>query len=189
MQSTPQTNHSMPLFANTTFLKISLLFITLFLFLFLVVPVQAAHCTAPQVHCQLAAGAPATCTETSRACTSSSPAAIATPSAASPETQAAPAATGAQEGATQTGGTLVNPLKAANIQDLLAKILEGIVQIGSMVLVLMLVWVGFLFVFAQGNEEKIKSARQALMWTVIGGLVLLGSEAIALLIKSTVEAL
>ncbi len=88
-----------------------------------------------------------------------------------------------------TGGTLVNPLNAKTIQELLAIVLKGIVQIGSIIIVLALVWVGFLFVFAQGNEEKVKSARAALMWTVVGGLVLLGAQGIAMVLQSTVDAL
>ncbi len=84
---------------------------------------------------------------------------------------------------------LVNPLRAGSIPELLAIVLQGLVQIGSIILVLMLVWVGFQFVVAQGNEEKIRGAREALMWTVIGGLVLLGAQAIATLIQATVNAL
>jgi hypothetical protein len=53
----------------------------------------------------------------------------------------------------------------------------------------MIVYVGFLFVAAQGNEEKIRSARSALVWTVIGGLILLGAKAIALVIEQTVSTL
>jgi hypothetical protein len=45
------------------------------------------------------------------------------------------------------------------------------------------------FVAAQGNEEKIRSARSALVWTVIGGLILLGAKAIALVIEQTVSTL
>ena len=84
---------------------------------------------------------------------------------------------------------LVNPLGVDSIEDLLAAILRGVVQIGSILLVLALVWVGAQFVFAQGNEEKIRSARQALLWTVIGGILLLAAEAISLVLQATVENL
>ena len=73
--------------------------------------------------------------------------------------------------------------------ELLTIVLHAIVQIGSILLVLALVWVGFLFVAAQGAEEKIRDARNALMWTILGGLLLLGAEAIARVISATVEAL
>lgn len=68
-------------------------------------------------------------------------------------------------------------------------ILDGVVEIGTIILTLALVYVGFLFVVAQGNEEKLKNARGALMWTVIGGLVLLGAKAIGLAIQATASNL
>ncbi len=88
-----------------------------------------------------------------------------------------------------SGSGLQNPLKVDNLQDFLKTILAGIVEIGSIFLVLMLVYVGFLFVIARGNPEKIQTARSALVWTVIGGLLLLGAEAISLVIQSTVSTL
>ena len=87
------------------------------------------------------------------------------------------------------GGVLSNPLKASSISELLTVVLQAVVRLGAIFLVLALVYVGFLFVQAQGKEEKIRDARQALMWTVIGGLILLGAESIALVIESTVNAL
>lgn len=85
---------------------------------------------------------------------------------------------------------LKNPLNGINsLTDLLDALIVAVVRIGTIVLVLALVYVGFLFVAAQGNEEKIRSARSALMWTVIGGLVLLGAQAISTVIKATVSGL
>jgi Type IV secretion system pilin len=89
-----------------------------------------------------------------------------------------------------TGGSLVNPLNSINsLSDFLKAILGGVVEIGAIFLTLMIVYVGFLFVAARGNEEKIRSARDALMWTVIGGLLLLGAQAIELVIEATVKTL
>lgn len=53
----------------------------------------------------------------------------------------------------------------------------------------MLVYVGFKFVTAQGSESEITAAKEMLLWTVVGALVLLGSKAIALGIQATVQAL
>ena len=90
----------------------------------------------------------------------------------------------------QPSGTLANPLNnISTLPQLLTAILNAVVQIGSIILVLALVYSGFLFVAAQGNEEKIRSARTALMWTVIGGLILLGATAIQAVITSTVQGL
>ena len=86
--------------------------------------------------------------------------------------------------------TLINPLGAGtSLPVLLKDILQLIVQIGTVIIILMLVYVGFLFVTAQGNESKISEARKALLWTVVGALILLGAQAISLGIQSTVQAL
>lgn len=88
------------------------------------------------------------------------------------------------------GGPLINPLKGVDSLDqLLAVLLNVLVQIGVVVLTIMIVYCGFLFVTAQGNEEKLRSARSALLWTVIGGLIVLGAEVIAAAIEGTVQRL
>lgn len=91
--------------------------------------------------------------------------------------------------AAPTGG-LTNPLnKIETLPQFLNAILDAVVNLGTIILILALVYVGFQFVVAQGNEEKLKSARSALMWTVIGGLVLLGAKSLGLVIQGTVESL
>lgn len=104
--------------------------------------------------------------------------------------------TGTGEGRTPTGTGdsgctgLCNPLKDINsFEDLLAAIMQAVVQLGAIVLVIAIVYVGFKFVVAQGNEEKLQEARSALVWTVIGGLILLGAQAISLVIQETAGAL
>ncbi len=95
-----------------------------------------------------------------------------------------------------TGVTLINPLNSGNcapngdcLMNFLTKILEFVIRIGSVVVILMMVYVGYLFVTAQGEPGKITTARQALLWTLVGALILLGSQAIALAIKATVAAI
>ncbi len=87
-------------------------------------------------------------------------------------------------------GALFNPLgSGATLPGLLASILAFVVRIGAIVVVFMLVYVGFLFVTARGKEADITQARQALLWTVVGALILLGAQAIAIAIQATVQAL
>lgn len=89
-----------------------------------------------------------------------------------------------------SGGSINNPLtNTATLEGLITTIMQAIVQIGAVFLVLALIYVGFLFTTAQGNEEKIKTARHALFWTVIGGLVLLGAEVIAQVVARTAAEL
>ena len=86
--------------------------------------------------------------------------------------------------------TLINPLGAGtDLPTLIIKIMDFVVNIGAIVVVFMLVYVGFLFVTARGNETKITEARKALLWTVVGALILLGAKAIAAGIMATTQAL
>jgi len=88
-----------------------------------------------------------------------------------------------------SGQTLANPLKVGSLDELLTAVLKAAIQLGTVILTLALVYVGFRFVAARGNEEKIRSARTALMYTIIGGLILLGATAIQAVITSTVSSL
>jgi len=71
----------------------------------------------------------------------------------------------------------------------LNKILDFVIKIGTVVVILMLVYVGYLFVAARGEPGKLETARSALLWTVVGALILLGSKAIAIGIEQTVRAI
>lgn len=95
-----------------------------------------------------------------------------------------------------TSVTLINPLNSGNcapngncLMNFLNSILDFVIKIGTVVVILMLVYVGYLFVVAQGKEAKITEARTALLWTIVGALILLGSKAISLAITETVKAL
>lgn len=88
------------------------------------------------------------------------------------------------------GGVLINPLQGGgSLWSLLDGILTFVINIGAIVVVLMMVYVGFKFVTAQGNETKVTEAKKMLLWTVIGALILLGAKAISLGIQATVNAL
>lgn len=83
---------------------------------------------------------------------------------------------------------IANPLKFCSLEQVLGALLDAVIKIGSIVLMLVLMYSGFQFVAAQGNEEKISKARNALMWTVIGGLILLGAKGIEVVISSTISS-
>lgn len=93
-----------------------------------------------------------------------------------------------QNPGTQSGGTLVNPLKFNTLDELINALLSAVIKLGTYILIFMLMWTGFKFVAARGNEEKIRDARRALMWTIIGGLILLGATAIKEVIQATVNS-
>lgn len=87
-------------------------------------------------------------------------------------------------------GVICNPLNSTStLPALIQTVLHDAILVGSPVLALAVIYCGFLFVFARGNTEKITHAKDALMWTLIGGAVLLGAVALAGLISSTVQSL
>ncbi|MEK7535824.1 MAG: pilin [Patescibacteria group bacterium] len=91
-----------------------------------------------------------------------------------------------------SGGTFINPLKSGGVTDfnsLIVKILEVLIAIGIPVLVLMIVYAGFLFVTAGGSQDKIDKAKSSLWWAVIGGAVLIGAKVIAEVVRATVGAI
>ncbi len=85
--------------------------------------------------------------------------------------------------------TLCNPLKVDTLGQLLTAILKIIVEIGTVVSVFMIIYSGFLFVKAQGNPAEISKAKSAFYTAVIGMVVLLGAQAIAMVITSTISQL
>ncbi len=90
-----------------------------------------------------------------------------------------------------------NPLqlKDANGQPIdtlpsfLLALVDLIFLVGMPIITLFVIYAGFLFVKAQGNESDVTKARAVIMWTIIGAGVLLGSKAIALAIQGTILAL
>lgn len=76
------------------------------------------------------------------------------------------------------------------IPDFIEVIIRKILMpIGGVVAVLMVMWAGFLYVTAGGNETQIKKAHDALLSAVIGAAILLGAWAIASAIQATINDL
>ena len=88
-----------------------------------------------------------------------------------------------------TATSLQNPLKVTNFCDLLKIVLQAILIIGMPVAVVFLVIVGFKFILAQGNPEKIKEAQKNFLHTVIGIAIFLGAWTIAKVIAATLAGL
>jgi len=86
-------------------------------------------------------------------------------------------------------GTIINPIHANTVQEFIGNILTGVIRIGMPVVALAIIYSGFLFVSARGNTEKLTKAKSALLYTIIGAGILLGSWAIAQIISDTALAL
>lgn len=89
-------------------------------------------------------------------------------------------------------GKIVNPLGesgAKSLPEFIHTLLTGVLKIGIPVVALAIIYCGFLFVSARGNSEKLTKAKDALLYTLIGAAILLGSWAIAQMISATVTGL
>lgn len=82
---------------------------------------------------------------------------------------------------------LENPLNFDNFVDFLSAILGIVVIIAVPIVIFFIVYAGFLYVTAQGNSEQVGKATRALTYAIIGGLLILGAEALAGIIENVVD--
>ena len=88
-----------------------------------------------------------------------------------------------------SSGGFRNPLKFQTISAFLNALLDVIILIGVPIVVFAVIYAGFLFVTAQGNVEKINTAKKVIVWTLVGAMLVLGAKAVALAIEGTVQDL
>lgn len=89
-----------------------------------------------------------------------------------------------------TGGglptfTIKNPLSVGgNIENIIDAIITNfLMPIGFSLAGLMYLWAGFQFLTAGGQDKKITSAKQTLLWTTIGVLVIIAAKGIVIVVK------
>jgi hypothetical protein len=86
-------------------------------------------------------------------------------------------------------GKICNPIRANSITGFVDIFLTGVLKVGIPIVALAVIYCGFLFVAARGNSEKLSKAKSALLYTLIGAAILLGSWSIAILVSETVNSL
>ena len=84
---------------------------------------------------------------------------------------------------------LQNPLDSSisTIPDFFRAIISVLLVFAIPFIVFFIVWAGFLYVTARGNAEKIKQAHSALLYALIGGLLILGANLLLDIITNTVN--
>lgn len=94
------------------------------------------------------------------------------------------------------GGPLVpsssgieNPIAADSFPKLLELILNVVIEIGTPIVIISIIFVGFKFVTAQGNEGKLKEAKEAFFYVIIGAAIIIGCKVIVEIIQATVDSL
>jgi Type IV secretion system pilin len=86
-------------------------------------------------------------------------------------------------------GQLCNPLSSPDIQTFLLRIIDVLLVFALPIIIFFIMYSGYLFVTARGDQGQITTARTALTWSVVGGVIILGARLIISVIQGTVAAL
>ena len=78
-----------------------------------------------------------------------------------------------------------NPIKASSISELVILIVDSAIMILMPIMVLAIIYSGFMFLIARGNEEKLKKAKVNLIWVIAGTAILLGAKIITSILENT----
>lgn len=82
-----------------------------------------------------------------------------------------------------------NPFAGDDLDAILRNIADFVIKIGIPLLILAIVVIGFMFVSAQGSEEKLRKAKGAFFWLIIGAVIILGARIIADIISNIADEL
>jgi hypothetical protein len=94
---------------------------------------------------------------------------------------------GSQANAQETT-RLINPLdNISSIPEFFLAILDIVMIFAIPFVVIFIILAGFHYVTAQGNPDKLKQAHQALLYALIGGVLILGAQVLLTVIEGTVE--
>ena len=87
------------------------------------------------------------------------------------------------------GDGLRSPIIYTDINSLLTAILDLVIRLGGIVIAIAIIYSGFKFVEARGNKTKIQSARDNLLYVVIGAFIILGAVVLKEVISETVSSI
>jgi hypothetical protein len=83
--------------------------------------------------------------------------------------------------------TIDNPLKSSDVKVILVDIMNLVATVGAVVVVFFIIYSGYKFVSARGNEAEVTKAKDIFFATIIGGAILLGADVIANVVINTVN--
>lgn len=88
-----------------------------------------------------------------------------------------------------SGGSarLDNPLKNDSLIGFFNDLLDVVMVFAVPIIVLFIIFSGFKYVTARGNSEAIATANRALLYAVIGGVLILGAKVLLAVISGTIE--
>ena len=83
---------------------------------------------------------------------------------------------------------LENPLATDSIIGLFQVLLDIVMVFAVPIIVFFIIYAGFLYVTARGDAGKIQQAHQALLYAVLGGLLILGANVLIDVVQGTVDS-
>ncbi len=83
--------------------------------------------------------------------------------------------------------TFSNPLVFSSLQGLITALVQALIVLLIPIVVFFIIYAGFKYVTAQGNPSAIEDANKALLYALIGAVIILGSFAITRIVTNTVE--
>jgi len=98
---------------------------------------------------------------------------------------------GVNDGSGGGGGStsIVNPLQANSIVELFTSLIEIVMVFAIPIIVFFIVYAGFLYVTARGSVDKIQTAHKALLYALIGALLIIGANVLITVISGTVDSI
>lgn len=84
-------------------------------------------------------------------------------------------------------GKLCNPLgQTKTLDDFVVKITTAALKIGVPIAALFIMWAGFKYVTAAGDEKAVKDAHKIFLWTIVGTAILLAASLLATVLTGTI---
>ena len=80
--------------------------------------------------------------------------------------------------------TIPNPLASNSIMDLVAQIADWLLKIGLTISTIIIIWAAIVFMTSGGSTERVTMARKTLWYAIIGIVVLLLADGVAIFIKN-----
>jgi len=86
---------------------------------------------------------------------------------------------------------LNNPLRedVSSIPDLFNIILDIVMIFAIPIIVFFIIYAGFLYVTARGNVDTVQKAHRAILYSLLGAVIILGAKALMVIISGTVDSI
>lgn len=83
---------------------------------------------------------------------------------------------------------VTNHIKFSTVEEVIVALLNIFIIVATPIIVLFIIYAGFLYVTAGGNTQQVQKATTALTYAIIGGIMVLGAVVISGIIADIVSA-